>query len=318
MHRSPSRRVQTLAFAVALSAMAPTAWAQDLDDLDEGVVMETPFEAGVEPSVWEISMQIGYLNLDQVLLSANGIVVDVENPSDVIFASMDLRGELSFSPHIRVNRTFGNHFAIENTFGFAIGNFQQSVSDDQVKWTFNEQISNNTLTEQEIEAGSYFMWLHEHSVAYYPRGEGRIQPYLTAGIGSQHLYVDSDYIDGGSTSLGISYGGGLRVVGDDLYSFRIEVRNYHSTVSFDTNEQFRPDQVNLTGDGIVGFPVSHLRELASLTPEERATAERLWEQLELDQIQDIDQQLLVPMPIESYEDQSLASLWVSLGFVAAF
>jgi len=317
MDRSPSRWARAAVVATALWVTAVPAWAQDIDDLDEGVVMETPFEPGVESSVWEISVQIGYLNLDRILMEAPGVVVDVENPSDAIFASMELRGELSFSPQLKINRTFGNNFAVENAFGFAIGDFQQSVQDDQVAWTLAGAVSTNTLTEQEIEAGSYFMWFHEHSLVYYPRGEGRIQPYLGVGLGTQHYGVDSAYIEGNASSLAFSYGAGLRVIADDLYSFRLEVRNYHSSIQYDVADSFRPDQVNLTGDGIVGFPVAELRELAGLTPAERDRAEALWNELELDPDQ-FDGQIAVPFPVDEYEEQPYSSLWFSLGFVAAF
>lgn len=317
MDRTPSRWVRALAVATALLVTAAPAWAQDIDDLDEGVVMETPFEPGVEAGVWEISVQVGYLNLDKILVQSPNVVVDVENPSDAIFAPMELRGELSFSPQLKVNRTFGNNFAVENSFGFAIGDFQQSVGSDQTAWTLAGSVSTNTLTEQEIEAGSYFMWFHEHSLVYYPRGEGRIQPYLGLGIGTQHYAVDSAYIEGNASSLAFSYGAGVRVVADDLYSFRVEVRNYHSAIQYEVAEQFRPDQVNLTGDGIVGFPVAELRELANLSDAERATAEALWNQLELDPDQ-FSSQIAVPYPVESLEEESYSSLWFSIGFVAAF
>ena len=135
-----------------MTVIAPGAVAQDIDDLDEGVVLETPFEPGIEPGVWELSMQVGYIDFSNKFMGAEGIIIDLEDPQQAIFADMELSGASSFHPQVRVGRTLGNHFVFENSIGFAIGDFEQNVSGAQEKWT--DQLGTNEFTEIEREQGS--------------------------------------------------------------------------------------------------------------------------------------------------------------------
>ncbi len=296
--------------ALVLIAVVPTALAQDLDELDEGVVVEAPFVHGIEPNVWELGLQTGYMNLDKTLLSIDNVVVDVENPIDAIFGSMSLKGQQSFSPRMFVNRTFGRHFALDNAVGFTIGDFAQSVdADSEVKWQDTNSV--NELTEEELEKGSLFVWNHEHSLTYYPRGEGRVQPYLSAGAGTMTYSVDSDYIDSAKRAFTLSYGGGLRIVGDDLFSFRLDVRMYRNQIQFDPSDSFRRI-VNLEGDARVDFPVSELVDTSELG----LTDAELRALLGLGPTDPIPGSLVVL--IDQFEERTFNNIWISVGFTAAF
>lgn len=315
--------------ALLLCALAAPATAQQTDELDEGieatdpldegVAMEVPFEPGIESNVWEISAQFGYHNVDQVLWSHLGVIVDIESPDELLFADTELTGEQSFSPQLRISRTFGKHFSFDASFGSVFGDFSQTIDrDNQERW--QDPNGDNELTENESEKGSFFGFIQDVGLTYYPRGEGRMQPYLTGGIGSQWYDVDSDYIDGFGKGLSFSYGGGLRVVMDDLYSFRFEVRNYHTEIGFDVNPEWRLDQ-NIQGTALIGIPVLAITDYRDSNGVPRFSADELnqiYGRLGLPVPTDLDNLVSVPVLVEEYESQSFSNLYISAGFVASF
>ncbi len=329
-------------FALVVAALgllfAPAASAQDIDELDEDVVLEAPFEPGIEAGKWEFSLLFGYVDLSHTLMQADGIVVDVEGANEAIFGDMELAGESSFHPQLRINRNFGQHLALVNTVGFAIGDFQQSVSNDQERW-LDPLDAGNVLTDLELEKGSYFVWMHDHALTWYPRGQGRLQPYLVGGVGTQFYFVDSRYIDGMASGLTFSYGAGLRVVGDDLFSLQIEVRNYQTAIQYDVDPIFETRQ-NLDGNALIDFPVSRLVPGDTLTEEQvRAIADQLGLDVETTVTPEVDVDWLLPTPdpnddpgrliyqnsavripqlYPGFEEQSYSNLLISVGFTASF
>jgi hypothetical protein len=294
------------ASALAQAQPAPT---------DEGVVVEAPFVRGIEPNTWELGLQIGYLGLNHTLIESNEIVVDMEAPDELIFGSMELTGEFGFAPKFMLNRTFGSHLALENSVSFAFGDFEQSMTGAQAKW--REVGSSNTLTENEIETGSFFALVQDHSLTYYPFGDGLLQPFVSGGIGSQWYELDSDYIaDGLTGAFSFSYGLGLRVVADDLYSFRLEVRNYHAQVEFEVADYWRVQQ-NEAGNALISVPVMRLVDFEDATVQE---IEEIFQALDLPLPAPLDATTLpaVPVRVESFDPIDFTNLYFSLGFTAAF
>ena len=328
--RHPQRRGVTacavaLVFALIASVAPPSSFAQDLDDLDdldEGVVLEEVFEPGIEPNKWEISVLFGAKDLAQDLLEAPAIIVDIEEPGDFLVADMKLEGTQSFAPGLRMDRTFGRNFALEGAALFAVGDFEQSLTGFQRKYT--DPLSENELSEEEREKGSYFQWNTELSALWYPRGEGRIQPYLIGAVGYQFMELDSVYVDGISSAPVFSYGAGLRVVGDDLYSFRLEVRNFHSTLSFDAAREFATI-VAPNGGGLFDIPIFQLVEEGEVELDENfqpvdPELRELFQSLGINAREFIESGATLPVFSRdvSYDDTTLSSLFVSVGFVAAF
>lgn len=320
--------VSAVLACVALSGT--TARAQDIDELDEGVALETPFERGIEPGVWELGLQIGYIDLSAKLMEASGIIVDLENAQEAIFADMELDGDSGFAPLIRINRNLGTHLSFVNSIGFTIGDYTQKVTGSQEKW--KSPVSTNTLTPTEIETGSYFMWRHEHGFAYYPRGRGMVQPFLTAGVGTNHFSINSKYIGGTAGNLAFSYGAGLRIVADDLFSITLEVRNYNTKIQYEVARNYKVIP-NLASDGLIAFPTSQLVDVDDMTDAELvAIIDRLDLRQQLgilltDTGQDIRNKIFAdgselprryPRVVSGYEEESYSSLWFSLGFTAAF
>lgn len=310
-------RWTALIWALPFLVCALPSWAQDiddLDDLDEGVVLEDPFVAGVQPNSWGLAFLFGYRNVSNTLVRAEGIVVDVEFPDEAAFADMDLEGQQSFAPQVRLARTFGRHFALELGGGFSLGDFKQNIKGEVVNWV--DPDSDNEVTETEIQKGSYWIWTAELSGVWYPRGEGVLQPYLIGGIGQNWFDIDSSYIDGVTSAMAFSYGVGLRIVGDDLYSIRLEVRNYHTSLDHSVGGTFR-ELPNLSADRLVKFPVSSLVDLDQLSDAQIAA---ILEALDLDPsiVEGENAVTALPVAYVKYEEETFMNLWVSLGFEATF
>lgn len=307
-------RWTALIWALPLLFCALPAVAQDIDDLedlDEGVVLEEPFEHGIQPNSWGLAILFGYRNVSNTLLQAQGIVVDVEFPDEASFADMKIDGAQSFSPQLRLTRTIGRHFGLELGAGFALGDFEQSLESGIVNWVDPE--GDNTVTETELQKGSYFVWTGELSGVWYPRGEGVVQPYLIGGGGIDWFDVDSGYIDGATTSTSFSYGVGLKLVGDDIYSIRLEARNYHVQLEHDVAQTFRR-LPNLSADGLVDYPISRLVDIDDLSPEE---VEAILGSLDLDNL-DPETLTTLPVPYGNFDSESFTNLWFSIGFEATF
>ena len=307
-------RWTALIWALPLLFCTLPALAQDiddLDDLDEGVVLEEPFIYGVQPNSWGMTILFGYRNMANTLLQARGIIVDVEFPDEASFADMKLKGEQSFNPQVRLTRTFGRNFALEAGGGFSLGDYKQIIEGELTNWVDPE--GDNDISETEIAKGSYWVWSGELSGVWYPRGMGVVQPYVIGGAGYDWFDVDSAYIDGATSSFAFSYGAGLKIVGDELYSIRLEIRNYHTSLDHAVGKTF-VTLPNLGADALVDFPVSELVDRESLSPEEIAA---IFEALDLNP-NGLEDLTVLPVPYSSYEKETFSNLWFSLGFEAAF
>lgn len=307
-------RWTALIWALPLLLCALPAVAQDIDDLedlDEGVVLEEPFVRGIQPNRWSLAVLFGYRNVSNTLMQADGIVVDVEFPDEAAFADMELKGAQSFSPQVRLARTIGRHFGLELGAGFSLGDFEQTLKSGIVNWVDPE--GDNVVTATELQKGSYWIWSGELSGVWYPRGEGTVQPYLIAGGGFDWFDVDSAYIAGGTTSTSFSYGLGLKLIGDELYSIRLEARNYHVGLDHDVASTFRT-LPNLSADALVDYPVSRLVDINDLS---QAEIDAILDGLDLDNL-DPATLTALPVPYESFDSESFTNLWFSLGFEAAF
>jgi hypothetical protein len=310
-------RWTALIWALPFLVCALPAGAQDIDDLDDldvGVVLEDPFIAGVQPNTWGLTFLFGYRNVSNTLLQAEGIIVDVEFPDEVAFADMELKGQQSFAPQVRLSRTFGRHFALELGGGFSLGDYKQNIKSEIVNWV--DPDGENEVTETETQKGSYWIWNAELSGVWYPRGKGVLQPYLIGGIGQNWFDIDTSYIDGVTSSLAFSYGLGLRIVGDELYSIRMEVRNYHTALDHAVGDTFR-ELPNLRADRLIKFPVSSLVDINTLSDAEIAA---ILESLDLDPsiVEGENAVTVLPVAYGGYEEETFMNLWISLGFEATF
>lgn len=276
-----------LLFAL-LPAAVPGALAQglddldDLDDLDEDVVTEKPFEPGINEDAWEFIFHVGFLNLNKKLFGADNLIVDWQAEGR-IYGDMEIQGATSFSPQFRMSRNWG-HWGFQTTFGFTLGDFEMQVSD----LVERPENAGAVFGENDAERGSYFQWYHDHSVIYNVLTKGRLIPYLSAGVGGQYYYMDSTYVFDSASAFTLSYGGGLRVVADELFSILFEVKNYRQDLKWRTSATFLDDVVDPEQDDVlIDIPMTVLEDG-------------------------------VERPFEGFEENTLNNIWYSIGIVATF
>jgi hypothetical protein len=256
------------------------------------VVTEKLFVPGLKRNAWQLDVQLGTLGLAKTFLKADRILVDYESDAgSALYGNMSLQGQSSFSPQVKLGHTIKS-FSLEEGVGFAIGDFKQQV--DRGSIVSPAPTNTNTLTDNEVKTGSYFMWFHETSVSWYPIVRGRLLPYVSGGVGGQYYFLDSsNYVHGTTSSLAFSTGVGLRLVGDNVLSARLEVRNYWYSVDFTPSQNFlkdvpNPDRGAPVGERLLNIPLTAL--------DADGTAQQ----------------------VTKYDKQSFSNLWMSVGFVAAF
>ncbi len=258
----------------------------DLESLDQDVVTEKPFEAGIDTDKWELSFQIGFMNLAQTLFRADQIVVKW-NSKGKIFGDMEVKGQSAFSPQLRIARNWG-HLGWQQTFGLTLTDFAQSVSNSKERSVSGNQ-GDVVLLETDLERGSLAMWYHDTALVYNVLTKGRVIPYLMGGVGGQYWYVDSSYINDTPPILAYNIGAGIRIVGDDLFSVTVEVRDYFSKVQHRSGAIFRPGVVDPQDDTRqIDIPLSVLDAQGQ------------------------------EQPFSGFQKESLSSLWYSIGVVATF
>jgi hypothetical protein len=254
----------------------------DLDDLDEDVVTEKPFEPGIDAGKWEFIFHVGFLDLNKKLFGAENIIVDWQAEGR-IYADMEIQGQNSFSPQFRMSRNWG-HWGWQSTVGLTLGDFEQTVSDLVIR----PEDGGAVFGENDAETGSYFQWYHDHSVVYNVLTKGRLIPFLSAGIGGQYYYMDSAYVFDNTSAFTVSYGGGLRIVADDLFSVVLEAKGYRQTLKWPSRSVFLQNVTDPERDDVlIDIPMTVLEEG-------------------------------VERPFTGFEEITLTNLWYSIGLVATF
>ncbi len=122
-----------------------------------------------------------------------------------------------------------------------------------------------------------------YPLSFRNEGKGRWHPYLTAGVGSARYDMDSNYTDEASSAFNATFGGGLRLIADDLISLRFEILQMVHDIEFTPAEYF-----DSRDDDTVLVPVYEFAPSGTYTE------------------------------IESFEPNSLGSLAWSIGITASF
>jgi len=268
------------------------AWSQglsdldDLESLDEDVVTEKAFEAGIEVDKWELTIQLGFMQVPKPLYQADQILVKW-NSKGKLFGDMQIEGESSFSPQFRIGRNWG-HIGWQSTFGMTMGDFSQNITNIEER-SLSGNPGDITLGENDPEIGSLVLWYHDQALIYNIRTRGHIIPYVMGGIGAQYWVIDSAYIKGADPAITYSFGGGIRIVADDLFSVVFEVRDYLSTVQHQSSAIFLEDQVDPEDDTrLIDVPLTQTDETGQ------------------------------EIPFRGFEEESYSTLWYSIGIIANF
>ncbi len=260
----------------------------DLESLDEDVVTEKAFEAGIDADTWELTLQLGFMQVPKPLYRADQILVKW-NSKGKLFGDMKIEGQSSFSPQFRIGRNWG-HIGWQATIGMTMGDFSQHIdSASLTERSFSGKPGEVKLLENDLEVGSLVMWYHDQALVYNVLTRGHLIPYLLGGVGAQYWVIDSAYLKSSDPALTFSFGGGLRIVADDLFSIVLEVRDYITKVQHNSNASFLTNQVDPNDDTrLIDIPLTALD----------------------DQGQEI--------PFQGFQEESYNVIWFSIGLVATF
>ncbi len=261
---------------------------EDLESLDEEVVTEKVFQAGIDVDKWELTVQIGFMQVPKPIFRAEQILVKW-NSKGKLFADMQIDGNSSFSPQVRIGRNWG-HLGWQATLGMTMGDFRQNIdAASVVEHSFSGKPGEVVLEENDPEIGSLVTWYHEQALVYNILVRGHLIPYVLGGIGAQYWVIDSAYLKSSDPALTFSFGGGLRVVADDLFSVVFEVRDYMSKVQHNSSSTFLTDQVDPDDDTrLIDIPLTQLDS----------------EDTEI--------------PFGGFAEESYHAIWFSIGLIASF
>lgn len=293
MRRSAFAKGWLLIVPLLILAIPVACWSQglddldDLEDLDQDVVTEKPFEPGIQVDKWEVQLHIGFMNLNQPLFGADQIIVKWAAEGK-LFGDMTIDGTSSFSPQIRFGRNWG-HIGFQSTVGMAIGDFQQRIT-NLTERSISGRPGEITLDETDAENGSLVMWYQDQALVYNILTKGRIIPYVMGGIGAQYWVIDSTYLYKSDTAFTYSYGGGIRIVGDDLFSVVVEVRDYVASVQHRSDSIFLENVIDPENDtALIDIPMT-----------------------------DLDPDTAQERPFGGFEKVKNHNIWFSIGIVATF
>jgi hypothetical protein len=199
-----------------------------------------------------------------------------------------LKGESAFTPYLHLGYNVNHFLAVEAQFGISFSEYNSTVENPAaVNPEGGSPVVVEEIGEFDPEHRSVLGVFTTVNAVLYPlsfrnEGRGRWHPYLTAGIGGAQYDMDSNYTDDPASSFNTMFGGGIRLIADDMISLRFEVVQFFHDIEFTPAEFF--DSRN---DDTVQVPVYEF------------DSGRYTE-------------------IESFESQSLGSLAWSLGLTASF
>lgn len=282
-----------LLIPLLLLAIPAACWSQglddldDLEDLDQDVVTETPFEPGIQVDTWEFQLHIGFMNLNQSLFAADQIIVKWD-PKGTLYGDMSVDGSSSFSPQLRIGRNWGR-IGWQSSFGLTMGDFQQSIT-NVTERSLSGKPGDVELDDTDAERGSLVMWYQDHALVFNVMTKGRVLPYVLGGVGAQYWVIDSQYVYDSDSAFTYSFGGGLRIVGDELWSVVLELRDYVSTVHHRSDAIFREGVIDPEDDTrLIDIPMTDL---------DPADAQR--------------------RPFGGFEKLTNHNIWFSIGLVSSF
>lgn len=199
----------------------------DLEDEDE----DAYWEPTIKPGQFELSFMLGSLNLDQVLLAHDTIIYKYTD-ENTYWGNVAFKGAASaFSPSLRMSYSINNIFSLEGIGNFTTCDYSTNITNRVIRTNGDTPVVSDQepdLEEFDGERRSMVVFLGSINAVVYPmniRGDrvSRWQPYLTGGTGKVWYNMNSDYIEGTTSSSNLCFGAGLRFLAEKTVSVRMEV-----------------------------------------------------------------------------------------------
>jgi hypothetical protein len=288
-------------FCVAMTLLAGAALAQ-IDDGKvfnlststkteakvDSVAVEKRFEPRIEPGKFEASLTLGYLGLSKTLLQHEQIIY--KSTTELFYyGDITLKGKSAFTPFLHLGYNVNQFLAVEALLGMSFSEYSAKIDNP---WAVNPEGGLPArvleISEFDPEHRSVLGVFTNVCAVLYPLnihndGKGRWHPYLTAGVGRAQYDMDSNYTDKPASAFNLSFGGGIRLIADDMVSLRFEVLQMVHDIEFKPAEFF-----DSRDDGTIKVPVYGFATSGAYTP------------------------------IDTYKSQSLGSLAWSIGITTSF
>lgn len=194
----------------------------------------------------ELSMSLGFLDLGTTLLAHDQIIYKYTT-ENTYWGDVELNGSTAFAPALRMGYSVSKWLALESIGSISFSEYQATITNRNSRK--NEPgspvVENVALGEYDAEHRSLITLMVGGNLVVYPMGllreEGRglFQPYLTGGYGRLWYDMNSQYSDGMVSTNDYNIGAGLRIVGDERVSIRLELSYHMNTVEFEAPQYFQ-------------------------------------------------------------------------------
>ncbi len=244
---------------------------------EEEVVEEEVAERkpGVYAGEWHTALTLGYFGLDKTFLQHQRLIYRATDES-FFYGDIELNGTSAFNPMLRLGYNLTTWFALETQLGLTFSDYEASLTDP-----FAVDPEGGTPTpvvevgEFDLERRSALVAVTNLNGVWYPLnmdgdGEGRVHPFVTGGVGMALYNLDSNYVDETASAVNVNFGGGIRVIADDVISLRAEVLYQVHSIEF-TPAGFFDER----DDGTVQIPVFEFSESGEYRRAESFASETL-------------------------------------------
>jgi opacity protein-like surface antigen len=244
-------------------------------DIDEDLADEPRFEPAIESGQWDLTLTLGYFLMGKTLLQHENIIYKA-TAEDYFYGDVELKAQSAFNPMLRLGYTLTPWLTLELAGGLTFAEYDATISNAMaVNPEGGEPGPVDEVGEFDPEHRSMVVATGNVMGLWYPLnmdgdGRGRWHPYLTGGAGVALYNIDSNYTDSSATSTNLTFGGGLKLIADDLVTIRAEVLYHIHTMEFSPAENFDSQDA-----GTVNTPVYEFDNAGNYTEVESYGSETL-------------------------------------------
>lgn len=247
----------------------------------------------LEKGTLDVSLSIGFLNLNTTLLQYDQIIYKYTTES-TFWGDVELKGQSAFAPTIRIGYNITGWLAVEGWTGMSVSEYTSNVENRRSRK--NEPgapiVENPPLGEFDAEKRSLITLQAGANLTIYPLDiigdrEGRLHPFITGGAGSMWYSANSNYVKDMASAVDVNLGLGLLFLADSNVSVRLEAVAHRNELDWTPADYFM--ELN---EGTTQVPLDEFPELPNGS---------------------IDQK-----PVTEFESNIVNALYLSIGLQVSF
>jgi hypothetical protein len=219
------------------------------DELDLEAEEKISWERRIKGRDLEFSFALGFLDLNSTLLSHDQIIYKYTTEY-TYWGDIELTGQSAFAPMLRLGHSVNNWLSFEGIACLSFSEYTAQITNAKSrKNETNAPVEDNfSIGEFDAEHRSLITFLGGGSLLLYPlnvAGDGNglfnglLHPYVSGGFGRMWYDMNSQYSAGPVSTNNLSFGAGIRLLGDEQISLRFEVLYHMNTVEFEPPEYFQ-------------------------------------------------------------------------------